>query len=127
MKMIIEVSGGTVQSITATADCEIYLIDHDNMQEMGWNTTTDKLEAMQPDCVTNEGGHVAFPGASETPEFDAYLDEALSEYDLHCCGICGGEHPVGFEGDCRDDANRYPQAAASAFDSFCEIPAGGTI
>jgi hypothetical protein len=23
------------------------------------------------------------------------------------CGICGAYHPPGFEGDCRDDKNRY--------------------
>lgn len=24
------------------------------------------------------------------------------------CGICGNRHPFGFDGDCRDDANRHP-------------------
>jgi len=24
------------------------------------------------------------------------------------CGGCGAYHPVGFEGDCRDDSNRFP-------------------
>lgn len=23
------------------------------------------------------------------------------------CGICGGYHPEGFNGDCRDDENRF--------------------
>lgn len=80
MKIMIEVSGGTVTGISATADCEIYLIDHDNMEEMGWQPGIDKLEAMHPDCVTHEGDHVAYPGASATPEFDTYLNEALTEY-----------------------------------------------
>lgn len=31
---------------------------------------------------------------------------AEKNYD---CGICGGTHPTGFEGDCRDDANRGPK------------------
>ena len=24
------------------------------------------------------------------------------------CGVCGGWHPSGFDGDCRDDENRFP-------------------
>ena len=28
--------------------------------------------------------------------------------ELEDCGICGASHPVGFTGDCRDDANRFP-------------------
>jgi hypothetical protein len=31
------------------------------------------------------------------------------------CGICGGEHPAGFAGDCRDDAHRYPKTELPAF------------
>src|SRR5437879_4408702 len=27
--------------------------------------------------------------------------------ELFECGSCGAYHPVDFEGDCRDDANRY--------------------
>lgn len=26
---------------------------------------------------------------------------------LYECGICGSYHPWSFDGDCRDDANRY--------------------
>lgn len=33
MKMIIEVSGGCITSITATQECSIYLVDHDNLRE----------------------------------------------------------------------------------------------
>ena len=80
MKIMIEVSGGVVCSITATKECSIYLVDHDNIKEKG-DSTKGAREAMQPDCITNEGGHVAEPGASETPEFDKMLDEALSEYE----------------------------------------------
>lgn len=36
--------------------------------------------------------------------------------DLESCDICGGEHPVGFAGDCRDDANRYPKEPLPAFE-----------
>ena len=82
MKILIEVKGGMVTSVTATEDCEIYLIDHDNMEEMGWSAESDKLEVMHPDCVTNEGGHVAGPGASEYPEFDKLLRESLAEYEV---------------------------------------------
>lgn len=97
MKIMIEVSGGVVTSITSTKDCQIYLIDRDNIKEKG-DSIDDCTEAMYPDCVTRELGD-----NNETPEFDKLLAEALSEYTLECCGICGGEHPKGFNGDCWDD------------------------
>ena len=28
--------------------------------------------------------------------------------DWEDCGCCGGTHPAGYTGDCRDDANRWP-------------------
>lgn len=83
MKIMIEVSGGCITGITTTEPCEIYLVDHDNLRESvdddGYSLAATR-ETYQPDCITHEGGHVAYPGASETPEFDAYLDEALSPY-----------------------------------------------
>jgi len=84
MKIMIEVSGGTVCNITATKDCDIYLIDHDNIKERGLGNPEDLQElktALHPDCITNEGGHIAQPGGSETPIFDGYMDEALEEYE----------------------------------------------
>lgn len=43
--------------------------------------------------------------------FDAVREE-LREHLYHKnaledCGSCGGEHPVGWAGDCRDDLNRF--------------------
>ena len=29
------------------------------------------------------------------------------EHIIYECGICGGCHPWEWDGDCRDDANRY--------------------
>lgn len=102
MKILIEVSGGVVCNIVATQECSIYLVDHDNIKEKG-DDPTDAREAMQPDRITYE------EGLDETPEFNACLDEVLSEYaPLVECGSCGGYHPAGFDGDCRDDANRFP-------------------
>lgn len=36
------------------------------------------------------------------------------------CGICGQYHPEGFQGDCRDDDNRYPHADALSLPCGCE-------
>jgi hypothetical protein len=36
--------------------------------------------------------------------------------NLECCDMCGGEHPVGFTGDCRDDENRYPKRELPGFE-----------
>jgi len=80
MKIMIEVSGGCLVGITTTEDCEIYLVDHDNLREGCEETILSTEDATHPDVVTNEGGHVAFPGASNTPMFDAALDEALAPY-----------------------------------------------
>lgn len=33
---------------------------------------------------------------------------------LYDCGICNQFHPVGWDGDCRDDNNRYPDEEAYA-------------
>jgi hypothetical protein len=85
MKIMIEVSGGVVTNIVSTEECSIYLIDHDNIKERcdgeADDCITDAKQAMQPYRVTYEGGHVATPGGSETPEFDECLNEALSEYE----------------------------------------------
>lgn len=37
------------------------------------------------------------------------LAAALSDrpFVFYECGICGHYHPAKFDGDCRDDANRY--------------------
>jgi len=35
------------------------------------------------------------------------LAEAQKRSVLYECGICGCLHPWEFDGDCRDDANRY--------------------
>jgi hypothetical protein len=78
MKIMIEVSGGVVTNIVATQEVSIYLIDHDNLEEKG--SAVDAEQAMQPYLVTYEEGHIAIPGGSETPIFDAALDEALDPY-----------------------------------------------
>ena len=88
MKMMIEVQGGVVVAITATQECSVYLIDHDNIKEkMGYYPPgekfrvdlTDVRQAMQPDCITWEEGE------DNTPEFDGVLNEALSEYEEGLC------------------------------------------
>ena len=76
MKMMIEISGGCLVCITATQECSIYLVDHDNLREGTQKTILHAEEAMQPDCITNEEGQ------DETPIFDAALDEALLEYRI---------------------------------------------
>jgi hypothetical protein len=85
MKIMIEVIGGVVSCVTATQECSIYLIDHDNLKERG--EAPDARSACQPDRITWEGGHIAQPGGSETPEFDRYLNEALAEYEQEGGGI----------------------------------------
>ena len=83
MKMIIEVSGGMVCNITATQECSIYLVDHDNLKrsingedvkpnKFG-SALADTKEAMQPDNITWEEN-------DETWLFDKYLNEALEDY-----------------------------------------------
>jgi len=78
MKMIIEVSGGAVVCVTATQECSIYLIDHDNLKQRreggAKDPVADAKQAMQPDTITWE------EGLEKTPQFDSYIDEALSEY-----------------------------------------------
>lgn len=81
MKIMIEVSGGVVTNIVSTGECEIYLIDHDNLKERGGDVKAC-MEPLRPGEYwnTHEGGHVATPGGSEFPEFDGALQEALEEY-----------------------------------------------
>ena len=76
MKIMIEVSGGTVCNVTATQECSVYIVDHDNLK-----CRDDQLpgveiakEAMQPDHITWEECD------DITPFFDRYLNEALEEY-----------------------------------------------
>jgi hypothetical protein len=67
MKIMIEVNGGVVCSIHSTQDCEIYLIDHDNIKEKG-DSIDDIIEPLHPDSVVCDD------------MFNNYLIEALSEY-----------------------------------------------
>lgn len=93
MKMIIEISGGCITNIVSTQECSIYLVDHDNIKRSGLLDEGEleaAREAIQPDRITYEGDHVATPGASATPEFDACLEEALSEYTDRPCLSDGG-------------------------------------
>jgi len=76
MKIMIEVSGGVVCGVTATEECKIYLIDHDNLKEKGGDTKHAR-QFLTPDCVT---GELDTDDNDESPEFDNILNEALSEY-----------------------------------------------
>ena len=104
MKILIEVSGGSVQNIVATQECSIILIDHDNIKERdeggGENCLKDAVLPFQPFRVTNEEGEKV------TPMFDECLFETIKDY-LEECGQCGGYHPIGYTGDCRDDRYRF--------------------
>lgn len=77
MKLMIEIKGGALVCVTATEECSIYLVDHDDLEERGWDPKEDKLEVMQPDCIT---GELHSDCNDETPEFDRLLNEALEEY-----------------------------------------------
>jgi hypothetical protein len=88
MKMMIEISGGMVTVIKATEDCEIYLIDHDNLTrsagydpqgKVAISDLVDMKEAMHPDYVT---GELNSDDNDETPEFDKLLNEALEPYQI---------------------------------------------
>ena len=75
MKIMIEVSGRVVTGVTATGDCEIYLVDHDDIDERGCNAQNNIVEVMHPDCVTCE------IDLDETPEFDKLLKEVMKITD----------------------------------------------
>jgi len=71
MKIIIEVSGGTVTNITATDEVSIYIIDHDELKERcGYRATEDAREAMQPDCICHDD-----------VDFTEELETALADYE----------------------------------------------
>ena len=74
MKLMIEVSGEAVRSIVATQECDIYLVDHDDLKAGNQTDVNEVLEAVQPDSVTHEWTKI------ETPLFDQHLAEALSRY-----------------------------------------------
>jgi hypothetical protein len=68
MKIVIEVSGGVVTCIEASEDCEIYLVDHDNIKEKGEDTTYAR-EAYSPDFIGTE------------EEIMQRLSDTLEEYE----------------------------------------------
>ena len=71
MKMIIEVSGGLVQNITATEECSIYLIDHDVLKERGIDDSYGgDRQAQQPDCIY-----------WDEADFDEALSQIFAEYE----------------------------------------------
>ena len=76
MKMIIEISGGVVANIVSTDECEIFIVDHDNLKECGEEY---QKQAYQPDCVTYEDTSDP-PPFDETPEFDRILAEIVEPY-----------------------------------------------
>jgi hypothetical protein len=69
MKMIIEVSGGVVTNITATEECSIYLIDHDELKERGGDLE-NAHQAQQPDCIY-----------WDEADFDEALQQIFVEYE----------------------------------------------
>jgi hypothetical protein len=45
------------------------------------------------------------------------------------CGICGHNHPLGWDGDCRDDANRFTHEALDkkyGVDGWESVPMPGS-
>lgn len=71
MKIMIEISGGVVTCVSSTEDCDVYIVDHDNLKERG-----DDGESMRhpyhPDFISNEDH-------SNTPIFDANIEEAIRD------------------------------------------------
>ena len=48
------------------------------------------------------------PLESEDPGIDYAKYEENPPDDWEDCDCCCGAHPPGFDGDCRDDRNRWP-------------------
>ena len=69
MKVMIEVRGGMVACVSATEDCSIYIIDHDNLKERGDDGEAMK-EPYHPDFISNEP-------LNNTPIFDAQVEDAI--------------------------------------------------
>ena len=67
MKIMIEVSGGTICNVTATEEISIYLVDHDSLKQ--GDNPEDAREAMQPDCICSDD------------DFQDKINEALSDYE----------------------------------------------
>jgi hypothetical protein len=67
MKILIEVSGGVVSNIVATEQCNIFLIDHDNISEKG--STEEARQDREPDLVYDD------------EDFDIELDRILGYYE----------------------------------------------
>jgi hypothetical protein len=70
MKIMIEVSGGVVVSISSTENCDIYIVDHDNLKERG-DDGESMRESYHPDFISNEK-------YDNTPVFDAMVEEAIT-------------------------------------------------
>jgi len=68
MKILIEVKGGSVQSICTNGKAEIYLVDHDNLD--AGDVVKDAKEAIFPDAI-----------AADDAEFDNWITEALEEHE----------------------------------------------
>ena len=69
-KIMIEVSGGVVQSVTSTKDIEIFIVDHDSLA-CGLPEEFEKAgTCYSPDCVCKD------------EEFELYVSEAMNDHEI---------------------------------------------
>lgn len=72
MKIILEIEGGCLRSVTATENCEMHIIDHDELK-VGGDIYAMVADIYRPDQVTYEL-------MVKTPLFDSLLKDIQDEY-----------------------------------------------
>ena len=91
MKIMIEVSGGSVTGITATDDCEIYLVDHDDIENRNFHPVDNAVEVMHPDCITGEIDLTRCLYCKKVPR-SKLVKESFKIYFPYCSYHCQETH-----------------------------------
>lgn len=66
------------------------------------------------ECTCGKADALADPFYSKAAGAWIDLNESVcstARPEFYACGICGHCHPIAWDGDCRDDANRFTNAA----------------
>jgi formate dehydrogenase maturation protein FdhE len=82
MKIMIEVSGGSVTNVTATQECSIYLIDHDSLKE---REDDESLEGAKQAEYIKASYHCPYCGSDDLDARGAEFDDNYCTRSIQCC------------------------------------------
>lgn len=88
------------------------------MAYKGYATAAQLCEVFGPHwaiCRNTENNRARYGRCITSKEYDRVSAKLLAGTYWKECGCCGGEHPAGYTGDCRNDAMRRTHAVPQLY------------